>query len=75
MWIGNDRENERKILHTHYMKDVSSKKVIQENSAHGERMKQNVLVNDMCRVMGNCSERIEWDDGKKEHLNMYMRRM
>ena len=75
VWIGNDRENERKILHTHYMKDVSSKKVIQENSAHGERMKQNVLVNDMCRVMGNCSERIEWDDGKKEHLNMYMRRM
>ena len=57
------------------MKDVSTKKVIQENSAHGERMKQNVLINDICRVMRNCSERLEWDDGKKDHLEMYMRRM
>ena len=75
VWIGNDKNNERKILYTHYMKDVSTKKVIQENSAHGERMKENVLVNDICRVMRNCSERLEWDEGKKYNLEMYMGRM
>ena len=75
VWIGNDKNNERKILYTHYMKDVSTKKVIQENSAHGERMKENVLVNDICRVMRNCSERLEWCEGKQYNLEMYMGRM
>ena len=28
-----------------------------------------------CRVMRNCSERLDWNEGKKEHLEMYMRRM
>ena len=75
VWIGYDRNDEKKLLYTHYMKDVSTKKVIQVNSAHGEKMKQNVLVNDICRVMRNCSERLEWDNGKKDNLEMYMRRM
>ena len=75
VWIGNDKEGRKKVLYTHYMKDVSTKKVIKRNSAHGEGMKQNVLVNDICRVMRNCSERLDWNDDKKENLEMYMRRM
>ena len=75
VWIGKDKNNETKILYNHFMKSVSSKKVIQENSAHGERMRENVLVNDVCRVMRNCSENLEWDNGKKESLDMYMGRL
>merc|ERR1712240_644371 len=75
VWIGRDKNEDTKILYKHYMKSVSSKKVIQANSAHGERMRENVLVNDACRVMRNCSENLEWDNGKKESLDMYMRRL
>ena len=46
VWIGDDREGRKRVLYTHYMKEVSTKKVIQIKSAHGEKRKQNVLVND-----------------------------
>ena len=38
-------------------------------------MKMNVLVNDICRVMNNCSENLEWEEGKGVHGNEYMKRM
>ena len=38
-------------------------------------MKLNVLLNDTCRVMRNSSERLEWNDDKKENLEIYMRSM
>ena len=37
VWIEHDRNKKKKILYTHYMKDVSTKKLIQVNSAHGEK--------------------------------------
>ena len=44
-----------KILHTHYMKDVSSRAVINAFSAHSMEMKTNVMVNEVCRILKNCS--------------------
>ena len=38
-------------------------------------MKQSVLVNDVCRVIENCSERLEGVSGRDVHVNHYMRRM
>ena len=45
----------RRILHSHYMKDVSSRLVMAERSAHGKNTKRNVMVNEICRIMKNCS--------------------
>ena len=76
VWIGRDEKNENKILHTHYMKDVSSKKVIPKKSAHGERVKKNVIVNDLCRVMRNCSDRMgKNSEEKRKNVEMYLGRM
>ena len=36
-----------------------------------ERMYQSIL----CEVMRNCSENLEWDNGRDERLDMYMRRL
>ena len=75
VWIGKSENGDVKILYNHFMKEVSDRRVIDEKSAHGEKMKENVLVNDMCRVMGNCSERLGSEDGKNKYLNHYMKRL
>ena len=46
MWIGKDLNGAWKILHTHYMKDVSSRFLIHARSSHPNSMKVNVLINE-----------------------------
>ena len=55
VWIGRGEDGCRRILHSHYMKDVSSRLVMAERSAHGKNTKRNVMVNELCRIMKNCS--------------------
>ena len=44
-------------------------------SAHGSKMKYNVMLNELLRVMRNCSVHLEWVDEAAVHLSYYMRRM
>ena len=53
--MGESTNGDMKILHEHYMKDVSSRHVINYLSAHPEEMKVNVLVNEALRILRNCS--------------------
>ena len=73
-WIEMDTEGTWKLKYEHYMKKVSSRMVINATSAHGERMKENVNVNECLRIVRNCSENI--GEGKiEEHISHYMKRM
>ena len=63
------------IMHTHYIKEVSSRLVMLESSAHSERMKVNVMVNECDRIMPNCSHHLEWNSEILPHLTYFMPRM
>ena len=74
MWMGDSTNGQRKILYEHYMKDVSSRHVINHLSAHPEEMKINVLVNEALRILRNCSEHLP-DEVKTSHLQYLVNRM
>ena len=74
MWIGESTNGRRTILHEHYMKDVSSRHVINHHSAHPEEMKINVLVNEALRILRNCSEHLP-DEVRTSHLQYLVNRM
>ena len=74
VWIGKNAEGKTKILHEHYMKDVASRSVIWERSAHSEKTKFNVMVNEVMRIMKNCSVDLDWQV-IAEHVTHLMRRM
>jgi hypothetical protein len=73
LWTGLS-DGERKILYEHYMKDVSSRHVINYLSAHPEEMKINVLVNEALRILRNCSRHLP-DEVKTSHLQYLVNRM
>ena len=75
VWIGKNKEGEVKILHEHYMKDVTNRGVVHAKSSHGKIMKRNVLVNDCLRIMRNCSEEIDTENGIEKHLTYFMNRL
>ena len=74
IWIGKDDNNEWKILHTHYMKDVSSRFLIHARSSHPSNMKTNVLVNEGLRILRNCNIHLGWEEARK-HLQYFVQRM
>ena len=74
IWIGESTSGESKIMYEHYMKDVSSRHVINYRSAHPEDMKVNVLVNEALRILRNCSEHLP-DEVKTNHLQYLVNRM
>ena len=74
MWMGESTNGDLKILHEHYMKDVSSRHVINYLSAHPEEMKVNVLVNEALRILRNCSEHLP-DEVRTSHLQYLVNRM
>ena len=74
LWKGESTNGELKILYEHYMKDVSSRHVINYLSAHPEEMKMNVLVNEALRILRNCSEHLP-DEVKTKHLQYLVNRM
>ena len=75
VWIDKTSEDEWFILHSHYMKEVASRVVMHEKSSHGERMRFNVLVNEVDRILRNCSPRIEWNEEVVPHVSYFMKRM
>ena len=74
VWIGQTHNGEIKILHEHYTKDVSTRSVIHAKSAHPMKTKENVLVNEIVRILRNCSSLIEWKD-VIPHIEYFMKRM
>ena len=74
IWIGKTNEGTTKILHTHYMKGVSSRAVINAASAHSMEMKKNVMVNEVCTILKNCSRYQEWEEVTR-HVEYFMKRL
>ena len=60
-WIGKGADGRVKILHSHYVKKVASKVVMLSRSAHGENTKRNVMVNEVGRILKNCSVYLPWE--------------
>ena len=75
VWIGKNKHNTTLILHSHYMKEVSSRMVMHENSSHSMRMKFNVLVNEFDRIVRNCTPHLDWNDTVVPHLSYFVKRM
>lgn len=62
VWIGKGGDGRLKIMHSHYVKDVANRLVMLSRSAHGETTKRNVMVNEICRILKNCSLYLPWQD-------------
>ena len=75
VWIGTDSGGTVRILHTHHMKGVSNRSVMHQMSSHSESMKFNVFVNEVLRILRNCSPHTEWKDEAAMHVTYFMRRM
>ena len=74
VWVGEAEDGKVRILHSHYTKEVSSKLVMAERSAHGMNTKRNVMVNELCRIMKNCSVYLPWAEAA-EKMSYYVKRM
>jgi len=68
-WIENGR-----LMHTYYCKPMSSKHVVMETSALPEKMRTNILIADLLRVMRCVSPHCEPTERTK-HVQHYMHRM
>ena len=73
-WIGQDEDGRKKVLHDHYMKDVASRSTIHFRSSHSMEMKTNVAINELMRIIRNCSDRIPWTE-TTQHISYYIQRM
>ena len=58
-WIGRNKDGVIKIMHEHYMKDVSTRSLIHFNSAHPTNVKTNIVVNEASRILQNCSKEMK----------------
>ena len=67
-------ENQKKILHSHFMKEMSSRLVIGKDSAPWMRLKLNIFVADLVRVMRNVSTHYPTEELDK-HVQYYVWRM
>ena len=74
VWIGMNNEGDYKILHSHYIKEVTSRMLIHARSAHDPKMKFNVCVNEAIRIIKNCSVHLEWEECKA-HLEYFAKRL
>ena len=69
VWVDNNR-----VLHEYYSKPVSSKSVIDAQSAMPLKDKRTVLTQDLLRVIMRCSPDLPWNV-KKKHIEDYSLRM
>ena len=74
MWIAPNKYGDVKIMHEHYIKDVATRGLIDNSSAHPRDMKHNVLVNEATRVLRNGSSELEWEQ-VTHHLDYFVKRM
>ena len=63
------------LVYKHYEKDVSSKLLIPERSAHSNSSKRSVHVSEMVRRMMNTSTKLKWEEHTAPVLSDYMARM
>ena len=68
-----DVEGRKKIVHEFYAKEVSSKAVINANSAQSRQQKRTVLTQELLRVLLNCSKYVPWDEVAQHASNMVLR--
>ena len=74
VWIGEVKPNIFKIITAHYIKDVSTRAVINNRSSHPLRMKKNVMINEVMRILRNCNEYCPWDE-VAHHISYFMKRL
>ena len=74
VWIGVNEEGVNKVMYSHYMKEVASRATIHYRSSHSMMMKRNVMVNEIGRILGNCSGEIPWDEAA-QHVSYFVQRM
>ena len=74
VWL-EEIDNKHYIKHEYYHKKISSKAVINARSAVSWKSKRTILVQQMIRIMRNCSSRdLPWEDVCK-HLSDMMKRI
>ena len=73
VWVEN-KNGRSVIMHEHYAKNVSSKMVINANSALPMNTKRTVLAQEGLRILLNCSRDLPWEN-KTKHLNNLSLRM
>ena len=74
VWIDVNKNGIRKVLHTHYTKEVASKATIDWRSSHSNSLKRNVMVNEIIRIYRNCSDELPEED-VIDHLVNFGKRM
>ena len=62
------------LIHEFYMKEVSSKSLIQRNAAFSMSCRRTVFTQEYLRMMMNCRELIGWEK-ISEHLTYFMAQM
>ena len=63
-----------KIATAHYMKDVSTRAVINDRSSHPTQMKKNVMTNEVMRILRNCNKFCSWEE-TAQHISYFMKRL
>ena len=74
VWIDEVDTGIHKIITSHYMKDVSTRAVINERSSHPIQMKRNVMVNEVLRILRNCNQFCPWEEVVK-HISYFTKRL
>ena len=69
VWVNNQR-----ILHEYFSKTVSSKAVIDAQSAMPMKDKRTILTQDLLRVILRCSPELPWET-KRKHIEEYSLRL
>jgi hypothetical protein len=74
VWIGEISSGQYKVITSHYMKDVSSRAVINSKSSHPTNMKRSVMINEILRILRNCSKYLDWEE-TAAHISYFVRRL
>ena len=74
VWIGETLPGVFKIITSHYMKDVSTRAVINNRSSHPMSMKKQVMVNEVLRILRNCNEFCS-EEEVASHVSYFMKRL
>ena len=73
-WIEEASNGKKRILHEHYIKNVSNKQVIHRQAAMSINNKRTILTQQCLRIILNCSEELE-EETKNKHMGFFMARM
>ena len=70
----NNEGNSRSIMYEHYRKEMASKMTIHARSAIPHKQQQNILTQEVIRILKNCSQALPWET-KVKHLEDLSLRM